>query len=432
MDASWRRFGRRALLAAGLLAGMAPVVAPALARDGQDADGRHWVATWQGSPQTGDPLLANLVPPPPSYADQTLREIVHVSLGGPQLRLRLTNSYGAQTLVVGAVHVARAAEGSGIRPGTDRPVTFAGQPGASIPPGAVLVSDPVDLAVPALSDLAVSLYVPQDTGPATQHTLGVQTSYVTAGDATGAESFPPDAATILTRPFLSNVEVLGTPQSYAVVTLGDSITDGYNSTVDANARWPDQLARRLRAQYGNRVAVSNAGISGNRVLHDAIGPNALARFDRDVLVQAGARFVTVLEGINDIGFSVALAPAEAVTAEQIIAGYRQLIARAHDQGLTIYGCTLTPFQGAGYYSEAGEAKRQAVNAFIRGGGFDGVIDFDKAVRDPQNPAMLLAAYDSGDHLHPSDAGYAAMAAAIDLSLFDPKAAVREAAAQAAE
>lgn len=249
----------------------------------------------------------------------------------------------------------------------------------------------------------------------------MQTSYVTAGDATGAAGFAQGSATtILTRPFLSNVEVLGSSQAVAVVTLGDSITDGYNSTVDADARWPDQLARVLVSRYGNKVAVSNAGIGGNRVLNDAIGPNALARFDRDVLTQAGVRYITVLEGINDLGFSVVLPPDQEVSAQQVVDGYRQLIARAHERGLAIYGCTLTPFEGAGYYSDTGEAKREAINAFIRSGGeFDAVIDFDEVVRDPQNPLAFLPAYDSGDHLHPSDAGYAAMGTSIDPALFQP-------------
>lgn len=414
------RCGRRGVVLAGLFAASLPLL-PAARADDLAQSRRHWVASWQGSPQTFDPLLASLVPLQPSYNNQTLREIVHISIGGPKIRLRLTNSYGMQSLVVGAVHVARALEGSTIRGSSDRTVTFGGESGVTIPPGAVAVSDPVDLAVPALADLAVSIYVPQDTGPATQHSLGVQTSYVTNGDATGAAGFPQGSATtILTRPFLSNIEVFGVSRAVSVVTLGDSITDGYNSTVDADARWPDQLARVLVAAYGNKVGVSNAGISGNRILNDAIGPNALARFDRDVLTQAGVRYVTVLEGINDVGFSVALAPNQDVSAQQVIGGYRQLIARAHERGLAIYGCTLTPFKGAGYYSETGEAKREAVNAFIRSSGeFDAVIDFDEVVRDPENPLAFLPAYDSGDHLHPSDAGYAAMGTSIDPALFRP-------------
>lgn len=414
------RYSRHGVVFASLFAAALPFT-PAAWADDQAQGNRHWVATWQGSPQTFDPLVANLIPLQPSYNNQTLREIVHVSIGGPQIRLRLTNSYGTQSLVVGAVHVARAVDGSTIQGGTDRTVTFGGEGSVTIPPGAVAVSDPVDLSVPALADLAVSIYVPQDTGPATQHTLGVQTSYVTGGDATAASGFPAGStATILTRPFLSNVEVLGNSRAAAVVTLGDSITDGYNSTVDADARWPDQLARVLVAAYGNKVGVSNAGISGNRVLNDAIGPNALARFDRDVLTQAGVRYVTVLEGINDVGFSVGIAPSQEVSAQQVIGGYRQLIARAHERGLAIYGCTLTPFKGAGYYSDAGEAKREAINTFIRSSGeFDAVIDFDQVVRDPQDPLALLPAYDSGDHLHPSDAGYAAMGTSIDPALFRP-------------
>ncbi len=420
MYSTMLHYSRRGMVLAGLFAIGLPLL-PAARADDPAQSRRHWVATWQGSPQTFDPLTASLIPLQPSYNNQTLREIVHLSIGGPKIRLRLTNSYGTQSLVVGAVHVARALEGSTIRGSSDRTVTFGGEGGIAIPPGAVAISDPVDLSVPALADLAVSIYVPQDTGPATQHSLGVQISYVTTGDATGAAGFPMGSATtILTRPFLSNVEVSGVSQAVAVVTLGDSITDGYNSTVDADARWPDRLARVLVSSYGNKVGVSNAGISGNRVLNDAIGPNALARFDRDVLTQAGVRYVTVLEGINDVGFSVALAPNQDVSAQQIIGGYRQLIARAHERGLSIYGCTLTPFKGAAYYSDAGEAKREVSNEFIRSSGeFDAVIDFDQVVRDPQNPLVFLPAYDSGDHLHPSDAGYAAMGTSIDPALFRP-------------
>ncbi len=405
---------------AGLLAAGLSFTPAAWAGD-QAQGNRHWVATWQGSPQGFDPLFASLLPVQPSYNNQTLREIVHISIGGPKIRLRLTNSYGTQSLAIGAVHVARATEGSTIRGSTDRTVTFGGEGGIAIPPGAVAVSDPLDLSVPALADLAVSIYVPQHTGPATQHSLGLQTSYVTSGDATGAAGFPlGSATTILTRPFLSNVEVLGVSRAVSVVTLGDSITDGYNSTLDADARWPDQLARVLVTAYGNKVGVSNAGISANRVLNDAVGPNALARFDRDVLTQAGVRYVTVLEGINDLRFSVAIAANQEVSAQQVIGGYRQLIARAHERGLAIYGCTLTPFKGADYYSEAVEAKRGAINAFIRSSGeFDAVIDFDQVVRDPQDPLAILPAYDSGDHLHPSDAGYAAMGTSIDPALFRP-------------
>ena len=412
------RYNRRGLVLAGVLAaGLA--AAPMAWADERAMDG-HWVATWQASPQGADPLIANLLAPPPSYANQTLREIVHVSIGGPGLRVRLTNSFSTQSLVVGAVHVGQSAGGSAVAPGTHPALNIGGQGGVTVPPGAVAVSDPVGLPVPPLSDLAVSIYVPQDTGSATQHTVGLQTSYVVAGDATAAAGLPPGAATILTRPFLSDVEVLGDRQAAAVVTLGDSITDGFNSTVGANARWPDQLARVLVGTYGNKVGVANAGIGSNRVLNDAVGANALARFDRDVLTQAGVRYVTVLEGINDVSVSSTYAPTQEVSAEQVIGGYRQLIARAHERGLAIYGCTLTPFQGAAFYTDPGEAKREAINAFIRSGGeFDAVIDFDLVVRDPQNVLAIRPAYDSGDHLHPNDVGYAAMGNSIDPGLFRP-------------
>ena len=413
------RYSRYGAVFAGMLAAGLPL-APTAWANGQAPGNRHWVATWQASPQGSDPLIANLLAPPPSYANQTLREIVHISIGGPEIRVRLTNSFSTQSLVLGAVHVADAGDGSTVKPGTDRTVTFGGQGSITVPPGAIAISDPVDLSVQPLSDLAVSIYVPQDTGSATQHTVGEQTSYVTGGDATGAASFPPGAATILARPFLSNVEVLGAKQAAAVVAFGDSITDGFNSTVDANARWPDALARVLVRHYGNRVGVSNAGIGSNRVLNDAVGANALARFDRDVLTQAGVRYVTVLEGINDVSVSSTYAPAQEVSAGQVIGGYRQLIARAHERGLAIYGCTLTPFKGAAFYTDAGEAKREAINGFIRSSGeFDAVIDFDQLIRDPQNTLAILPALDSGDHLHPNDVGYAVMGTSIDPALFRP-------------
>lgn len=385
----------------------------------QAAPAPHWVGTWGASPS--DPL-AGAMPATAAYGNQTLREIAHLSIGGGTIRIRLSNALGTTALVVGGVHVARSAGNDAIVPRSDRPLTFSGQPSITIPVGAQAISDPVDLAVAAQSDLAVSIYLPQQTGPLTQHSLAVQTSYVAAGDETGSARLD-SPATIQVRPLLSAVEVAGAAQAVAVVTFGDSITDGYHSTVDLDRRWPDDFSRRLQARYGNRVGVVNEGISGNRVLNENAGPNAQERLDRDVLAQPGVKYVTLLEGINDIGFSqIAGYAGQAVSADAIIAGYRQIIARVHDRGLRIYGGTLTPFVGAGYASPEGETKRQAVNAFIRDSGeFDAVLDFDKALRDPANPAMMLPAYDSGDHLHPNDAGYEVMAYSIDLSLFRPAA-----------
>lgn len=375
-----------------------------------------WVATWGASPVA--PLPANTTNP--GFTNQTVRLVVHSSLGGSEVRVRLSNAFGGESLVVGSAHLALRGMNAATVPGTDRPLTFAGSSSVSIPPGALVVSDGVKLDVPPLSDLAVSLYLPGPTGQATWHAAALSTNYVSKpGDFTGAADFPVDH-TVASWFYLTDVEVRSTKDTFAVVTFGDSITDGTRSTPDANHRWPNLLAERL-AQHHVKLSVVDEGIAGNRVLHDLVGPNALARFDRDVLTQPGAAFVTVLLGINDIGRSASGQPGFApqpVTAEEIIAGHRQMIARAHQQGLKIAGCTLTPFEGAAYFTPEGETKREAVNKFIRtGGAYDAVIDFDAVVRDPGHPARILSMYDSGDHLHPNDAGYKAMADSIDLSLF---------------
>ena len=286
----------------------------------------------------------------------------------------------------------------------------------------VLAHEPHNLA--ALSNLVVSLYLPDTVVVNTFHSLGVQTTYVSSqGDFTAAATLP-TASTTTSWFFLTGVSVATKRPPAAIVALGDSITDGYASTVDANRRWPNLLASRLQAApHLRHVAVMDHGISGNRTLHDLIGPNALARFDRDVLVAPGAKWVVLLEGINNIGIPGAFGLAqEVVSANDIIFSYRQLIDRAHEKGLKFYGGTLTPFEGTifpGYFTPAGEVKRQTVNQWIRtSGAFDAVIDFDKALRDPAHPTRMLPAYDSGDHLHPNDVGYQAMANFIDLSLFN--------------
>jgi lysophospholipase L1-like esterase len=290
---------------------------------------------------------------------------------------------------------------------------------ATIAAGAIVVSDPIDLTVTAGSDLAVDLYVPGDTAasgsPVTMHTGANQTSYVSvSGNFSGAESLPV-AATTPSWFLLARVEVVAPAATGAIVALGDSITDGSRSTPNTNNRWPDLLAKRLAQAGGPKLAVLNAGIAGNRVLLDNAGPNALARFDRDVLAQTGVTHVIVMEGINDIGQGRSN---PIPSAADLIAAHRQLIVRAHARGLKIVGATLTPFEGAGYWTPEGEAKRATLNEWIRTGReYDGVIDFDAAVRDPNRPTMFLPQYQSGDNLHPSDAGYQAMASAIDLSLF---------------
>jgi lysophospholipase L1-like esterase len=373
---------------------------------------QHWVGTWATSPESGTT----------SFNNQTLRQIVHVSLGGDDIRIRLSNAYGTTSLTIGAAHIALRSTGAQIVPDSERVLTFSGESSITIPPGAIIVSDPVKLAVPALGDLAVSLYLPGNTGPATFHAEGKQTSYISpSGDFTGSIALP-TSSTTLSSFFLTNVAVKASNDGRAIVTLGDAITDGTASTPDANHRWPNFLADRLQASHHDQdLGVLDQGISGNRILHDIAGTNALARLDRDVLSQTGVKYVTVLLGINDIGFSgIPGFTDQAVSANDIIAGLTQIIERAHARGLRIYGCTLTPFEGTfpGYYTPEGEVKRETVNKWIRtSDAYDAVIDFDKAVRDPSHPTRMLAAYDSGDHLHPNDAGYMAMANAIDLSLF---------------
>jgi len=394
----------------------------AAASEADESNGNeHWVGTWGNAlhqPDLGVPGLSNA-----GFNNQTLRQIVHISVGGPRVRVRLS-TFGASGLVIGAAHIAlRGAAAASIVPGSDRTLTFGGTPSITIPPGALVVSDPVGLNVPDLGDLAVSIFVPGNTGPATWHFEGRQTSFISsAGDFT-ASAVMPFSSTTLARFWLAGVDVVPSRRTGAIVALGESVTDGTQSTVDANNRWPDQLARRLMAQPGNReMGVLNEGIAGNRLLHDSLGPNGLARFDRDVLAQTGVAHVIVQMGDNDI---FTLNPAEEVTVDQVIQGHKQLIERAHAKGLRIFGCTLTPVEGFllpgtpfPVFSPAKEVKRQAVNAWIRtSGAYDAMIDFDRVLRDPNSPSKILAVLDSGDHGHPTDAGYKALADAIDLRLF---------------
>jgi lysophospholipase L1-like esterase len=390
------------------------------------ASASSWVATWTASPQPmweGDfALPINL---PSTFWQQTVRQVARVSVGGKHVRVVLSNAYGSRPLVIGAAHIALAGSEAATVAGSDRVLTFGGRSSVVIPPGAPMVSDPVDLDLAPLGSVTISLYLPEPTAPSTFHWDARQTGYVVAGNQVAAPAIHADA-TMTTRVFLSAVLVDGGAHTRTVVAIGDSITDGAGSTPDRNARWPDFLAQRLA---GHDIAVINAGISGARVLRDKMGVNALARFDRDVLSQPGVTTAIVLMGINDIGWhGSALAPQEPMPgADELIAGYRQLIAQAHMHGVRIVGGTLTPFDGAlqdtpmkGYYDADKERVRQAVNRWIREGGeFDAVIDFDATVRDPVHPQRFLPAYDSGDHLHPGDAGYKAMADAIATqALFD--------------
>lgn len=433
------------LVAASLL-----LPAAAGAQGSQD----FWITTWAtalvGRPQTppapvlpaqprpapvgksgGGPesVPAPPVPPPPPapppfvhFNDQTLRQVVHVSMGGSRARVVLSNAFGTAPLQIGAAAIAVREAGAALRPGTAHALTFSGRPAATIPAGAVLYSDPIEMMVPSLADLIVDVYLPGSTdtpSPLTMHGGALQTSYVSSpGNHAGAPAFEA-AATSRSWFLLSRVEVAGTPGSATIVAIGDSITDGTASIPDANQRWPDRLAERLTA-WNSRLGVANMGVAGNRVLSElsyAFGVNLQARFDRDVLTQPNVRHVIVMEGINDIGMA---RDNPLPSAEDIIAGHLQLVLRAHALGLRIHGATLTPFEGAGYYTQAGEAKRQAVNRWIRtSGAYDSVIDFDAVTRDPLQPGRLLPQYDSGDHLHPSGAGYTAMGNAIRLEVFGP-------------
>lgn len=378
----------------------------------------RWVGTWSAAlhePDLGIPGLSN-----PGFNNQTLRQIAHVSVGGRQVRVRLS-AFGAGRVVIGSAHIALRNSGSAIVPGTDRVLTFGGKASVTIPAGAPVLSDPVDLNVPAFSDLAVSIFVPGKTAPAAWHFESRQTTYISpSGDFTASTIMPSGSTTATAFFWLAGVEVSASRQTGAIVTLGDSITDGSQSTVDANARWPDRLAVRLMERHP--MGVLNEGIAGGRLLRDSLGPNALARFDRDVLSQSGVSHVIVQLGGNDI---FTINPGEEVTVDEVIQGHRQLIERAHEKGLKIYGCTGNPVEGFlvpgtpfPVFSPAAEAKRQAVNQWIRTGGeYDDIIDFDKILRDPNSPTKILPQFDSGDHGHPNDAGYQALADAIDLKLF---------------
>jgi lysophospholipase L1-like esterase len=405
--------------------------------------GEKWVGTWatggawrpsgQPVPPAAPPIVPPVVQPagipaqPPArvqhFNNQTLRQVVHTSIGGSRVRLVLSNVFGTAPMQIGAASVGLREKDATLAAGSTRPLTFSTRPSVTIPAGAIVISDPVSLTFPAMADLAIDLFLPGNTeswpSALTMHNTGLQTNYVSPAGNHAGMAFTPEA-TITSWFLLARVEVMAPASTLTVVTVGDSITDGTRSTTDANRRWPDELTRRLQAKASTRgISVLNVGIGGNRLLSEGLsnfGINALARFDRDVLAQPGVTHVVVLEGINDIG--MAARGSSTPSAEDLIGAHRQLVERAHTKGLKIFGATLTPFEGANYFTAEGEAKRQAVNEWLRTSKiYDAIIDFDAAVRDPQRPTKILAAYDSGDALHPSDAGYKAMAAAVDLALF---------------
>jgi len=408
------RPARRNFLRAGPFLA-ASLAVPALPARAQAAGAERWSATWGAAP-AGPPPSAGTQ----TYTSQTLRLVVHTSIGGNRVRVRFSNEMGTTPLRIGAASIAVRSSGSAVLQSTLRPLGFGGQEAITIPAGAPALSDPVELAVPAQADLAISLYLPGSVQATTIHDMALTSSYVSpAGDYTSSVSMPVSRA-ITSWPFLTEVDVDGAAST--LVAIGDSLTDGARSTGNVNRRWPDYLVRRLQSSLGagGRIGVVNRGISANLLLNDyatalIAGRDVLERFDRDVLATAGVRYLALLIGINDISYSSGANP---IPAADLIAGYRQVIARAHAHGITGIGATLPPMQGFVYYTAAREAVRRAANSWIRfSGEFDAVADIEAALRDPQEPARILALYDSGDHLHPNDAGYQAMANAFPLSPF---------------
>ena len=398
-----------------LLAVAVLVLVASTSSQAQTTSKAHWVGIWATSAMPADGGFK--VRP---FSGTTLREIMHITNGGKQIRVRFTNAYGTDILTIANAHVALSAGGSDIQDGSDHSIQFGGSASVAIPPGAEVFSDPIDLAVAPLTDVAVSFFLPsQVMRSETFHDFADQDNFMATGDVAGAKSLP-QPTTLTSWYFVDGIDASAIEGSRAIVTLGDSITDGALSTHNANLRWPDVLASRLQQDaHLKNVSVLNQGIGGNRVVNEGYGPSAISRVDRDVLSQTGVRYVIVLEGINDIGHLHRLQePGDEITAQQLEFGYRQIADAAHAHGIKAIGATLTPYGGAGYSSDKGEQVREEVNDWIRNSGtFDGVIDFDKITRDAANPKAFNAAYDSGDHLHPKDDGYKAMAAGIDLSLF---------------
>jgi lysophospholipase L1-like esterase len=389
----------------GARAGAAPKQAPPQATTPQNGAG-------QGRGNNPQGII------PPSLNDQTMRMVIHTSLGGRRVRVELSNAIGASELRIGAAHIAVRAKESEIVPATDRALTFGGKPGCTIQPGVLMFSDSVDLEVAPMSDLAVSIYLPKDTGPPANHPVGLHTAYISKGDMTG-QPVMPDPSTTTAYLWLSSVDVVADPKAFAIVAYGDSITDGYATTRDANLAWPTLLAKRLATNKATaHIAVVNQGISGNQVLRDGAGISALARFDRDVLSRPGVKWMILLEGINDINIRGRSTGPDALTSDELIAGYRQLIARAHSAGIRVIGATIMPEEGVPTASERGEEIRTSVNQWIRTSkSFDAIVDFDAVVRDPQRPTRVRPEFDPGDHIHPNDAGNQAMADAFDVAIF---------------
>jgi lysophospholipase L1-like esterase len=408
----------------------------------------HWVATWAAAPQQpavarppvartpvpgcetpapppvapGGQARGGIPPAPTNFNDQTVRMIVHTSIGGRRARVTLTNAYGTTPLKIGAAHVALRGKESETVAGSDRVLMFNGKPTTTIPQGAQMMSDPIDLNVPSLGDLAVSVYIAAESGLPTNHATGLHTTYIAKGNVAG-ERVLNDTTTTRSYYFISAIEVMAPADTGALVAFGDSITDGATSTNDTDRSWPSVLANRLiTTPNAPKLSVVNQGISGNRLLVDGAGVNALARFDRDVLSMSGVKWLIVMEGINDIGNTLSGNGSQTpVTADELIGAMKQMIDRAHTHQIKVIGATLTPYECAAYYSEKGEEVRQAVNRWIRSGGaFDEVLDFDKVTQDSAKPKSFKPTFNNGDHLHPNDAGYKAMADSIDLKIFSGK------------
>jgi lysophospholipase L1-like esterase len=406
----------RVRIAVSLLAGIFSVSAVSAQSQSASSAPQRWVGTWAASPFDGDPWH-----PVPTVVDSTLREIVHTSIAGNAVRVHLTNEFGKEPLRVEAVTVALSAGTSSVDAATLHNLSFGNSPSIVIPAGAEVVSDPVVMSIPGAANVAVSIYLPlQQVSNVSVHSSAQQDNFIATGNHVRDASFT-EPVVAPSWYFLKGVDVQASdPNAAAVVTFGDSITDGALSTQNANHRWPDFLAARLNANPATaHLSVLDQGIGGNCILIHCTGPNALARFDRDVLAQAGVKYLIVLEGINDIGrLHSPNLPDYKLTAEDLEQGLMQLVARAHVHGIKVFGATLTPYKGAGYFTDKGEQIREALNKWILTSGvFDGTIDFDKATQDPANPQMFSVQADGGDHLHPKDPGYQIMADSIDLGLF---------------
>ena len=355
---------------------------------------------------------------PEALNDQTIRMILRTTIGGRRIRVAFSNAMSAPTVKLGAAHVALHGKESAILEGSDHALTFNGKPGCTLGPGVLLYSDPLDFEIAPFAEVAVSVYVPNDAASLTNHTLGMHTGYISKGDATG-QSLMPEPSLTGAYVWLSAVEVVAPADAYAVVALGDSITDGQGTTIDANRNWSAVLAKRMAANKATaHAAVINQGVAGNQVLRDLAGVSALARFDRDVLARPGAKWLIVLEGINDISLHGQTDSADPLTSDDLIAAYRQMMERARPFGIRVVGATITPQEGTRLGTPHADEVRNAVNRWIRtGNAFDAIVDFDAAVRDPAHPSRLKAEFDSGDHIHINDAGNQAMADAVDLAIF---------------